>query len=270
MQNKQSLAELRKAKIEKLRMLEKAHKIKTKKRQLEEIQKSILEWKNIIQTDGKLKIEIVDKEVNYITKISVWEGLQIIIEMPLSKPLYTNHLYTINFSTSNDILLANVIPIKSIPKGATIFYVLELISPVHKKQHRNYFRLETKIALNIILPIPLEELLQEKDNIINVNTLDISAGGVRFLSKEIIENDTIVKINFKLQNKDYKLKGKILTHFEEKTKGEGHIYRVAFIDIDNNMQEKLFHDILSLQRIILKQNADARRDDAKNRKKITK
>ncbi|ONI44299.1 hypothetical protein AN641_07610 [Candidatus Epulonipiscioides gigas] len=269
MQNKQSLAELRKAKIEKLRMLEKAYQIKTKKRQLEEIQKSILEWKNIIQTEGKLKIEIVDKEVNYITKISVWEGLQIIIEMPLSKPLYTNHIYTINFSTSNDILLANVIPIKSIPKGANIFYVLELISPVHKKQHRNYFRLETKIALNIILPIPLEELT-EKDTVINVNTLDISAGGVRFLSKEIIENDTIVKINFNLQNNDYKLKGKILTHFEEKTKGEGHIYRVAFIDIDNNMQEKLFHDILSYQRVLLKQNADARREEAKNRKKQIK
>jgi len=250
------VSEVKKKKQEQMQIQEKISKLRIQKMRQEQIKDSIQEWKDVITSSTKVKLEISDSKVSYVSTISSWEEKQIIIALPQEKPLDTNHMYVIQFKVGESLLLANVNSTNKILKYPNVFYVLELISPIHKKQSRQHFRLEAKIELMIYLPEPdiRDEYFEESELMLSVMTMDISAGGVKFATNKIIEDDTIIDIDFILLNNQYHLKGRVLTHFEE-SKEKDTVYRVAFINVEYRKQEKLIYDILLYQRQTLSKTA---------------
>ncbi len=224
-----------------------------KKQQIQDIDASVTAHQSAILADINFQLKIVDSEISHNVKLITWAGAQLILSIPVSViALDLGKKYTLNFLTSNTLYLANTMLINRVRKEQSMFYVVKLISPVHKKQQRNYFRLPASIPFEFEL-ISDEVSLDfdaEPPPLLSATTLDISAGGVKFLSKSVMEAETKLWIRFKLQNKRFNIKGRILPSYEDDEKPP-FTYRVAFIDIGPDLQEQLLHHILLHQRHLL-------------------
>ncbi|OOB79218.1 MAG: hypothetical protein BEN18_04795 [Epulopiscium sp. Nuni2H_MBin001] len=235
-----------------------------KKQQIQEIDASIAAHQSLILADINFQLKIVDRENTHNVKLITWAGSQLIISIPVEGfVLDLGKKYTLNFLTSNTLYLANTQLTNRVRKEDALFYVVKLLSPIHKKQQRNYFRLSASIPFefDVITDEKEQDDGKEPEPSVSATTIDISAGGIKFCSRMVITADTQLWIKFKLQNKHFNLKGKILPSYEEDEKPP-YTYRVAFIDISPDLQEQLLHHILLHQRHLLAISSGHKRPNA--------
>ena len=82
--------------------------------------------------------------------------------------------------------------------------------------------------------------------------VDISGGGVRFISDSQYDNDTLICMTYHLlvqgNEKMYELLGKVLSSSEIENRKDQYEHRVQFVNIDNLEREEIIRFIFEEER----------------------
>lgn len=198
---------------------------------------------------------------------SVVDDEQIQILMPIVEgkiiPLPLNTRYDVCFYTGNGMYKARVVVTDRYKENGFYFLVLTLSSQLRKYQRRQYYRLECTI------PVPYRLLtdedmaaIREDSNVLieileempfkNGNTLDLSGGGVRFISGEQLERETHILINLsmikQIDEKDIAVLGRVIASTRKDKKGERFEHRIEYANIDGQTREKIIKYIFEQER----------------------
>lgn len=143
-----------------------------------------------------------------------------------------------------------------------VFILLfELTTNLRKHQRREYYR------FNCILNMQSRELSEEerlsyeeqKGMVLEKNLplrqsviVDISGGGIRFVSDYQYEKDTIIYLTYTLlyqgKEKKYELAGKILNSRELENRKGQYEHRVQYVNIDTSQREEIIRFIFEEER----------------------
>ncbi|AZR73857.1 hypothetical protein BBF96_10940 [Anoxybacter fermentans] len=135
-------------------------------------------------------------------------------------------------------------------------FALRLPAEVKRIQRREFVRLEINIPLYYRLideseKIPLESDSSGSRQYIKTYTLDISGGGVRFYSDEIMEVNSNLEIKLGLKGiEEEVIFGKIVRN-QEKEEG-GYEVGVAFESISSSVQDRIIGWIFDKQRELIR------------------
>ena len=150
---------------------------------------------------------------------------------------------------------------RSLQKGQYLYFLLcETISNLRKHQRREFYR------FSCILNMSSRELVEEELSAIEQNkqyiqaglplrqsvVVDISGGGIRFVSDYKYENGTLIYLTYNLSSekiqKTYNLVGKILSVKELENRRGTFEHRVQYINIDNQQREEIIRYIFEEER----------------------
>lgn len=129
-----------------------------------------------------------------------------------------------------------------IEKSKIPLMIIEKLSPIVKNQRRNYFR------LNHTVPVKLKK--SDSDIHDTAHSKDISGGGIRFISAVNIRKNDVISIEFVLNNKKYRLTGKVVRTFP-KTDNKQEI-AVEYLDIEEIERNDIIRYLFQQQRILIK------------------
>lgn len=142
---------------------------------------------------------------------------------------------------------------------------IDLTSPLSKLQRREYYRFSCAINLKLrnltedenysIRDNPFfsldEEMPMEKGTII-----DISGGGIRFISSVRFNDDSRVYVTYQLPQrgslKDYRIIGQVLKVRELENKPGSFEHRVKYTNIDEDDREDIIHYIFEEERKMMR------------------
>ncbi len=146
-------------------------------------------------------------------------------------------------------------------KSNNVFILLcELTSPIRKHQRREYYR------YGCILPLKTRELMTEEEKALEKNqfqfqeglplakgsVIDISGGGIRFMSGEKYEAGAHIALTFHLMINEkeqvYNLAGEILSCKENELNRGEYECRLKFVCIDNAKREEIIRYIFEEER----------------------
>lgn len=139
--------------------------------------------------------------------------------------------------------------------------VVELVSNLRKYQRREYYRFSCALemcarnleeeeleAVENKLPYTLTPGLPLKQSII----VDISGGGLRFLSSQRYEPGSMLYITYNLQkgyeNKKYEIIGKVLSDKELENRKGTYEHRVQYYDMNSKVREEIIKYIFEEER----------------------
>lgn len=146
-------------------------------------------------------------------------------------------------------------------KSNNVYLLLcEVISPIGKFQRREYYR------YSCMLPVKTRELMDEELKAIEENKyrmqvglpmtkgniVDISGGGIRFVSSAAYKEESQIAISFSLsihgKEMVYDLVGKILMCKENEIRRGEYEHRVMFTVINNHQREEIIRYIFEEER----------------------
>ena len=139
--------------------------------------------------------------------------------------------------------------------------VMELTSNLRKYQRREYYRFSCALemcsrtleeeelqAVENNQPYALTPGLPLKQSII----VDISGGGLRFLSTQLYEPGSMIYISYHLlkngQNKLYEMVGKVLSAKALDNRPDTYEHRVQYVDMDSKTREEIIKYIFEEER----------------------
>ena len=136
----------------------------------------------------------------------------------------------------------------------------ELTTSLSKFQRREYYR------FSCVMEAQVKNITESQAHAINQNLshlvpmadavraviVDISGGGLRFISKSPFEEDSLIQIQFTLKGqsyaRDYILVGKVIRNAELSQRANEFENRVKFVDIDNTSREEIIKYIFDEER----------------------
>ena len=106
------------------------------------------------------------------------------------------------------------------------------------KEKRNFIR--------HLLVNPLEFKIEDEDKFEKTKTIDVSEGGLLFMSKRDVAPDTLIKIQMPIYDKVYEIKAKVV--HVNKDKGMG-LYKVgvSFVNYADAFKVKLIEQIYLIE-----------------------
>lgn len=139
--------------------------------------------------------------------------------------------------------------------------VLELTSNLRKHQRREYYRFSCALEMGA-RPLEEEEMkLIEKKADLNLTPglplkrsviVDISGGGLRFISNQRYVEGSLVYCNYSLlidgNKREYSIIGKVLSLKELENKKDVYEHRVKYVEIDNDEREEIIKYIFQEER----------------------
>lgn len=186
------------------------------------------------------------------------------ISMPMEQgkviPLPINTRLDACFYTSKGLYQGRLMVTDRYKEGQIFILVVELISSLKKYQRRQYFRLGCVIDIKYrkLSKEEIEEYSQNNNMIIEANdfmegtALDISGGGIRFVSNEHLEKDTeifiVLEIKYEEKTKTYGLLGKVIMSYAAKGMDDLFENRVEFINMQGGVRESLIKYIFEEER----------------------
>lgn len=186
------------------------------------------------------------------------------IGMPMEQgkviPLPINTRLDACFYTSKGLYQGRLIVTDRYKEGQIFILVVELISSLKKYQRRQYFRLGCVIDIKYrkILEEEIDEYAQNNNMIIEADdfregtALDISGGGIRFVSEEYLEKDKeifiVLEITYEDKSKTYGLLGKVIMSYEARSREGLFEHRVEFINMQGGVRESLIKYIFEEER----------------------
>ena len=166
------------------------------------------------------------------------------------------------FYTSKGLYQGRFVIVDRYKEGNLLVQVVELINELTKYQRRQYFRLSCTMTIKY-LPLDkehAEEYMQEKNVIEKIEgednftavALDISGGGMRFVSKNRQEKNSIIAIALSIdyaQNiKKYGIFAKIIGVETSKNNNLLYEHRVEFFNINGSEREEIIKYIFDEER----------------------
>lgn len=189
---------------------------------------------------------------------------QIKITIPLERgrlvPLPVNSLYYASFYTNGGIYQARVVVKDRFKEEHIYTMIIELLSDLKKLQRRQYYRLNCMMDIRFKVLTENEEMEFEKEGEILENSddykegtaLDISGGGMRFISEEKIEKDRdiflIIQIHYEDGSKKYGLNAQVIGAQSVKQRDDLYEYRVEYKNIQGKVREALIKYIFDEER----------------------
>lgn len=221
-----------------------------------------LEMKSIQEVT--LPDETVGIKMYKSTVFDISEDGKIMIVMPMEKTkmvlLPTEGEYEVCFFTHGGMYNANIRIIDRQKINNTYVLVTEMLTNLHKYQRREYYR------FNCIIEMVTKELdkaeaeafgkhlgylISETDMKRGV-IVDISGGGLRFVSRQPFQEGNILYLRFRLpfndKEKEFKLAARVILSREIEKRQNEYENRVKFLYIDNITREEIIKYIFNEER----------------------
>lgn len=224
---------------------------------------------NKIELTRTAAVENIDESHNS-GRVFVSQVLDIIddeklkIGMPIEQgkiiPLPINSRLDACFYTVNGLYQGRLLVTDRYKEDSIFILVVEVISNLQKYQRRQYYRLGCIIDIMYrkITEQEVEEyehnngLVIESDDFFEGTALDISGGGIRFVSEEKIDKYQeifiLMEISYESQKKTYGLLGKTILSYEAKGKVGLYEHRIEFVNMQGAVRESLIKYIFEKER----------------------
>lgn len=166
------------------------------------------------------------------------------------------------FYTSKGLYQGRFIIVDRYKEGNLLVQVIELINELTKYQRRQYFRLNCTMSINY-LPLDIEQAkefaldkyLVERLEMAPTNTavaLDISGGGMRFVSKNKHDVNSIIAISLAIDYaqsiKKYGMLAKVIGVSKSKNNSMLYEHRVEFCNLNGSEREEIIRYIFDEER----------------------
>ena len=215
--------------------------------------------KNVLLPDGTEGTKLYRTTITDVRTDGMLE-----IAMPMEKTklilLPVDGEYEVCFFTLTGMYRANIRIVDRQKVDNQYLLLASLITSIAKFQRREYYRfpcvIEGKaktitesqahaIAGNLSFLVPMGDSLR-------CVIVDISGGGVRFISKYQFPQESLVQLQFELKSKDfnqkYLLAGKVVASAAIPNRENEYENRVKFIEIDNTSREEIIRYIFEEER----------------------
>ncbi len=186
------------------------------------------------------------------------------IHMPMEKTrlilLPVDGVYDFYFYTNNGLYECNARVKDRYKSGSTFILLCEPTTNLRKYQRREYYRFACvlKMASRKLRDEELEaaqrneQFYQDGLPLEHSVIVDISGGGVRFVSRSRYDAGTLIYLTYKLNingaDKDYQITGKILDSYEVAGKPGQYEHRVKYLNMDNDVREEIIRYIFEEER----------------------
>jgi len=175
--------------------------------------------------------------------------------------------YDVYFFTGNGLYQCFARVIDRYKTNNIYMVLIELTSNLRKQQRREYYRFGCALEMSDISLSEEEEVeVLKTGRLVNGKKLnksvivDISGGGLRFVSEQKYELDSLVYCTYHLMIrrwiKEYNLVGKILTAREIDNRPGFYEYRLKYINIDKDEREEIIRYIFQEERKNRKKKAE--------------
>lgn len=214
-----------------------------------------------IRKNGKMKT------VYYCQVYDVVSQDRIEITMPVENSkivlLPVGAEYDLHFYSANGLYQCNAKVVDRGKRKTTFLLVMELTSNLRKDQRREFYRFSCALEMSSRALDSEEVEKLEKDGMLD-NVLaeegilkqsiivDISGGGLRFISDHAYDEESIILCNYQLdlgkEIREYEVLGKVLSVKESEKRPGLYEHRVQYIDIDDEAREEIIQFIFETER----------------------
>ncbi len=214
-----------------------------------------------LSVDPKRKLQVYGSQV-----LDEGPNDSMYVTMPIHEgkiiPLSVGQELNVTFFSKSGLLQSRAVVIGRFKKGTLFLMEIELLTPLKKIQRREFFRFPCRIPLQYRLvdeseknKIELEEeFVLDEENLEWKNgvILDLSGGGVRFVSTFSETKGTVMEVRFEItigEETEYMYSyGKLLRSEKNPNKNTLFDHRVEFWSLENEMREKIIRFIFEEQR----------------------
>ncbi len=228
-----------------------------------------------ISQNDKVELQAIDrgeeengentKKVYYSSVLEILSGDTLEIAMPMEQSklilLPVDSEYDLVFYGGSGLYQCFARIIDRYKSNNVFILVVELTSNLRKFQRREYYRFSCALemcarnleedeiqAIEKRLPYALVSGRPLKQSVI----VDISGGGLRFISSQKYEPDNLLYCSYQLirgtERKQYEVIGKVLSAKEVENKPGFFEHRVQYYDIDKEMREEIIKYIFEEER----------------------
>lgn len=213
------------------------------------------------------KIDGEEAEVSiYYSQVSdILSEDQIEITMPIEKTkivlLPVGVEYDLYFYTPNGVYQCRAKVVDRGKKNNVFLLTMELTSGLSKDQRREFYRFSCTLKMDTRALSEEEiELLEKEGTLEDAGgeplrqgiIIDISAGGLRFMSSYRYDEDSVILCKYQLDTekgpKEYEILGKVLSVEESQTRHGVYEHRVQYMDIDDAAREEIIKFIFETER----------------------
>ncbi len=230
---------------------------------------------NFIEPGNKIEIQMVEPRDNksneppktYISQIQdILSENQLELVMPMEKTklilLPMDKEYNLVVYSGSNLFQCFARIIDRYKSDNIYTLVVELTSNLRKYQRREYYRFSCVLEMNS-RNLEEEEVraIEERDPYSNLIPglplkrsviVDISGGGLRFLSTHPYEPGSLIYISYNLvlrgKKKEYELVGKVLSSEKQRDRKNTYEHRVQYVDIDVDVREEIIKYIFEEER----------------------
>ncbi len=230
---------------------------------------------NFIEPGNKIDIQMVESQRNqsneppktYASQIQdILSENQIELVMPMEKRklilLPMDKEYNLVIYAGNNLFQCFARIIDRYKSNNIYTLVVELTSNLRKYQRREYYRFSCALEMNS-RNLEEEEVraIEERDPYSNLIPglplkrsviVDISGGGLRFLSTHPYEPDSLIYISYNLlingKKREYELVGKVLSSVKQEGRRDSYEHRVQYVDIETEVREEIIKYIFEEER----------------------
>lgn len=189
------------------------------------------------------------------------------ITMPMEKTkivlLPVRAEYDLYFYTPNGVYQCRARVAERGKKNNVFVLVMELTSNLRRNQRREFYRFSCALEMNtraldeeevelLERDGMLEDVMAEGEQLKQSVIVDISGGGLRFVSEHKYDRESIILCKYQLDTergiKEYEIFGKVLDVEESQTRHGIFEHRVQYIDIDDTSREEIIKFIFETER----------------------
>ena len=186
------------------------------------------------------------------------------IHMPMEKTklilLPVDGVFDFYFYTSNGLYQCLARVKDRYKSGGTYILLCEPTTNLRKYQRREYYRFACVLKMSsrklqedeLEAAQRNEQYYQDGLPMEHSVIVDISGGGVRFVSKKKYEPGTLIYLTYKLniggKDKEYEITGKILDSYEVPGKTDQFEHRVKYLNMENEVREEIIRYIFEEER----------------------
>lgn len=197
------------------------------------------------------KTELINSETYYSMVYELIDDLHMIIQAPIEGgriiPLELSTVYYACVFTERGLYRGEVEVTRRMKDEKLHYLELTFLTPLKKYQRRQYYRMNCVLSFNY-----KDDVDSELNNWKKAIILDISGGGIRFSTKEVIDVGRVISCLLELNLRDHTIElnvsGTVLQSKEIEQEGGGFQNRIRFLDLSIEDRERIIKFIFEEER----------------------
>ena len=224
----------------------------------------------IVMPGNKVDIMVKDRnepdgKKNYESRVyDVLSDEEFEIHMPMEKTklilLPVDGVFDFYFYTTNGLYQCNARVKDRYKSGGTYILLCEPTTNLRKFQRREYYRFACVLKMSsrklqgdeLEAAQRNEQYFQDGLPLEHSVIVDISGGGVRFVSRHKYDVGTLIYLTYQLningKDKEFEITGKILDSHEVAGKSDQFEHRVKYLNMENDIREEIIRYIFEEER----------------------